>query len=105
MGGHRKPWRLLSAARCSRAVDDGPWQSRPTGDRAIEEGDYVHVEVDLRGLHLPFGTLSMAVNSEPLELVFDDIVLDFASSPSESYFMPVVLMGGDQTRVRLCPAS
>lgn len=100
--GHQRPWRLLSAARCSTAVDDGPWQSRPNGDRAIVEGDYVHVEVDLRGLHLPFGTLSVAVNSEPLELAFEDMPLDFAGA---AYLMPVVLMGGDQARVVLQPAT
>lgn len=97
--GHRRPWRLLTTSRCSRARDDEPWSDRPGGDRTIEEGDFVHVEVDLRGLHLPFGTLSVAVNAEPPEIVFDDIPLN-----SSTLIMPVVSMGGDQARVRLCPA-
>jgi len=59
----------------------------------------VHVEVDLRGLHLPFGTMALAVNDEPSEVVFDDIPLS-----SSSTLVPVVSMGGDQARVRLCPA-
>ena len=78
--------------------DDGTWCGRPEGDRPIEEGDHVHLELDLRGLHLPFGTLSLAINSDPPDLVFDDIPLN--TGPT----MPVVLMGGDQSRVRLCPA-
>ena len=54
----------------------------------LKEGDYVHIEatahvpsshcawcctafeqVDLRGLHLPFGTLAVAINSEPAEAI------------------------------------
>jgi len=97
--GHRRPWRLLTTSRCSRARDDEPWLDRPGGDKAIEEGDFVHVELDLRGLHLPFGTLSVAVNTEPAEIVFDDIPLS-----SSTLIMPVVSMGGDQARIRLCPA-
>lgn len=97
--GHRRPWRLMSTTRCSRARDEDAWQDRPGGDVAIQEGDFVHVEVDLRGLHLPFGTLSVAVNSEPQEVVFDDIPLT-SSLP----MMPVICMGGDESRVRLCPA-
>eukprot|EP00933_Yihiella_yeosuensis_P061043 TRINITY_DN63864_c0_g1_i1.p1 TRINITY_DN63864_c0_g1~~TRINITY_DN63864_c0_g1_i1.p1 ORF type:complete len:239 (-),score=37.38 TRINITY_DN63864_c0_g1_i1:186-902(-) len=96
---HRRPWRLMTTTRCSRARDEEPWQDRPGGDRSIEEGDFVHIQVDLRGLHLPFGTLSVAINSEPDEVVFDDIPLS-ANVP----MMPVVCMGGDQSRVRLCPA-
>jgi len=95
---HQKPWRLLATSRCSRVCDDGTWCGRPEGDRPIEEGDHVHLELDLRGLHLPFGTLSLAINSDPPDLVFDDIPLN--TGPT----MPVVLMGGDQSRVRLCPA-
>eukprot|EP00931_Biecheleriopsis_adriatica_P062687 TRINITY_DN37831_c0_g1_i1.p1 TRINITY_DN37831_c0_g1~~TRINITY_DN37831_c0_g1_i1.p1 ORF type:complete len:234 (-),score=34.52 TRINITY_DN37831_c0_g1_i1:78-779(-) len=98
--GHRRPWRLMTTTRCSRARDEDAWQERPGGDRAIQEGDFLHLEVDLRGLHLPFGTLSVAVNSEPEEVVFDDIPLT-SSLP----MMPVVCMGGDQSRVRLCPAQ
>jgi len=97
--GHRRPWRLLTTSRCSRARDDDPWHDRPGGDRMIDEGDFVHLEVDLRGLHLPFGTMSMAINAEPPELVFDDIPLN-TSTP----IMPVVSTGGDQSRVRLCSA-
>lgn len=97
--GHRRPWRLLTTTRCSRARDDEPWRERPEGDHAIQEGDFVHFEVDLRGLHLPFGTMSIAINTGSPEIVFDDIPLS-ASTP----VMPVVSMGGDQSRVRLCPA-
>eukprot|EP00929_Paragymnodinium_shiwhaense_P012874 TRINITY_DN120757_c0_g1_i1.p1 TRINITY_DN120757_c0_g1~~TRINITY_DN120757_c0_g1_i1.p1 ORF type:complete len:238 (+),score=16.39 TRINITY_DN120757_c0_g1_i1:161-874(+) len=96
---HRRPWRLISSTRGSTARDDDQWLARPGGDRAIREGDYVHLELDLRGLHLPFGTLAMAVNSEPSEVVFDDIPLS-GSSP----LMPIVSMGGDKSQVRLCPA-
>ncbi|CAJ1432950.1 unnamed protein product [Effrenium voratum] len=97
---HRRPWRLMTTTRCSRAKDEDPWQERPGGDRMLAEGDYIHVEVDLRGLHLPFGTLAVAINAEPAEVVFDDIALT-----SGSPLMPVVCMGGDGSRVRLCPAS
>ncbi|CAE7716422.1 unnamed protein product [Symbiodinium necroappetens] len=69
------------------------------GDRMLKEGDFVHVEVDLRGLHLPFGTLAIAINSEPAEMVFDDIALS-----SSMHMMPVVCMGSDGSRVRVCPA-
>lgn len=96
---HRRPWRLLTTSRCSRARDDGAWSACPSGDRAIEEGDLVHVEVDLRGLHFPFGTLEISINGEPPEVIFDDIPLSSSSSP----IIPVVSMGGDQSRVRLCP--
>lgn len=99
--GHRRPWRLLSTARCSRARDDEAWIDRPGGDRALGDGDLVHFEVDLRGLHLPFGTFSVAVNGEPPEIVFDDLPL---SSTRSTPLIPVVSMGGDQSRVRLCPA-
>eukprot|EP00439_Symbiodinium_sp_Y106_P049546 s218_g6.t1 len=69
------------------------------GDRMLKEGDFVHVEVDLRGLHLPFGTLAIAINSEPAETVFDDIALS-----SSMHMMPVVCMGSDGSRVRVFPA-
>ncbi|CAK0899759.1 unnamed protein product, partial [Prorocentrum cordatum] len=97
--GHRRPWRLLSSTRSSRARDDEPWWDRRGGDRPMLEGDFVHLEVDLRGLHCPFGTLTLALNAEEPEIVFDDIPLS-ASTP----IMPVVSMGGDHTCVRLCPA-
>lgn len=96
---HRRPWRLVSSTRCSRARDDEPWRDRPAGDKEIQEGDFLHFEADLRGLHLPFGTLSMSVNAEPAEVVFDDIPLS-----ATSQIMPVVSMGGSQSSVRLCPA-
>ncbi|CAE7800975.1 unnamed protein product [Symbiodinium sp. CCMP2456] len=96
---HRRPWRLMTTTRCSRARDEDPWQERPGGDRMLKEGDFVHVEVDLRGLHLPFGTLAFAINSEPAEIVFDDIALS-----SSMHMMPVVCMGSDGSRVRVCPA-
>jgi len=96
---HRRPWRLLATTRCSRARDDEPWVDRPEGDRSIEEGDFVHIEIDLRGLHLPFGTFSMAINNEQPESVFDDIPLNTGVP-----FIPVVSMGGDQSRVRVCSA-
>lgn len=97
--GHQRPWRLLTTSRCSRARDDDPWVDRPGGDRMIQEGDYVHFEVDLRGLHQPLGLLSVAINAEPAEVVFDDIPLSIAG-----HIIPVVSMGGDQSRVRLCPS-
>lgn len=97
--GHRRPWRLFTTSRCSRARDDEPWLSRPRGDRAIEEGSFVHIEVDLRVLHLPFGTMSLAVNGEPPEVVFDDIPVS-----ANTFIMPVVSMGGKGCRVRVCPS-
>mmetsp|Transcript_17811 Transcript_17811/g.48830 ORF Transcript_17811/g.48830 Transcript_17811/m.48830 type:complete len:321 (+) Transcript_17811:121-1083(+) len=100
--GHSRPMRVLSSTRCSRARDDDPWEPRPAGDRALAEGDYVHVQVDLRGLHLPFGTLSVAVNAEPPEIVFDDIPLGSGGAAVST--TPVIAMGGDSARVRLCPA-
>lgn len=96
--GHRRPWRLLTSSRCSRARDDDPWLDRPGGDRALKDGDILHVEVDLRGLHFPFGTFSLAINDEPPELIFDDIPLHVGTP-----IIPVVCMGGDQSRARLCP--
>lgn len=95
---HRKPWRMLTTSRSSWARDDEAWCDRIGGDRCIEEGDFVHIEVDLRGLHLPFGTMSFAINSDESERVFDDIQLN-----ADTSIMPVVSMGGDQSRIRLCP--
>ena len=97
---HRRPWRLMTTTRCSRAKDEDPWQERLGGDRMLLEGDYLHVEVDLRGLHLPFGTMAVAINSEPAEVIFDDITLTTGSP-----LMPVICMGGNMSRVRLMPAS
>ena len=51
--------------------DDGPWLARPAGDLHLGEGDYIHCEVDLRGLS-PLGTFAMAVNAGPFEQVFED---------------------------------
>jgi len=94
---HTQPWRLVTTSRCSWSRDDEPWQDRPGGDRLIDEGDYVHIEVDLRGINAKQGTFSLAINDEQFEQFFDDIPLN-ASYP----LMPVVSMGGDQSRVRLC---
>lgn len=97
--GHLLPWRLVTTSRLSRARDEKLWEDRPDGDREVLEGDYVHFEVDLRGLHFPFGTLTMSLNSDEPEVVFDDIPLSAGAT-----LIPVASMGGDQTRVRLCPA-
>lgn len=95
---HSQPWRLVTTSRCSWSRDDEPWQDRVGGDRLIDEGHYVHVEVDMRGNHSKVGTLALAINDEPFEQFFDDIPLN-APYP----LIPVVSMGGDQSRVRLCP--
>lgn len=96
---HSQPWRLVTTSRCSWSRDDEPWQDRPGGDRLIEEGSYVHVEVDMRGLNgAKSGTFAMAINDGPFEQFFEDIPL------SQPYpLIPVVSMGGNQSRVRLCP--
>jgi len=94
---HSQPWRLITTSRCSWSRDDEPWQDRSAGDRLIDEGDYVHMEVDLRGVHSKYGSLAIAINDEPFEQFFDDIPL---GTPYP--LMPVVSMGGDQSRVRLC---
>lgn len=94
---HTQPWRLVTTSRCSWSRDDEPWQDRPGGDRLIDEGDYVHIEVDLRGINAKHGTFALAINDEQYEQFFDDIPLN-ASYP----LMPVVSMGGHQSRVRLC---
>jgi len=93
---HSQPWRLVTTSRCSWSRDDEPWQDRAGGDRLIDEGDYVHVQVDLRGLSSKMGTLSLAINDEPYEQFFDDIPLNMAYP-----LMPVVSMGGDQSCVRV----
>lgn len=94
---HTQPWRLVTTSRCSWSRDDEPWQDRPGGDRLIDEGDYVHIEVDLRGINAKHGTFALAINDEQFEQFFDDIPLN-APHP----LMPVVSMGGHQSRVRLC---
>lgn len=95
---HSQPWRLITTSRCSWSRDDEPWQDRPGGDRLIEQGSYVHVEVDMRGVNSNFGTFAIAVDDGPFEQFFDDIPL------GQPYpLIPVVSMGGDQSRVRLCP--
>mmetsp|Transcript_106931 Transcript_106931/g.190084 ORF Transcript_106931/g.190084 Transcript_106931/m.190084 type:complete len:462 (+) Transcript_106931:69-1454(+) len=95
---HSQPWRLVTTSRCSWSRDDEPWQDRPGGDRLIEEGSYVHVEVDMRGVNSKNGTFSMSINDGPFEQFFDDIPL------GQPYpLIPVVSMGGNQSRVRLCP--
>jgi len=95
---HARPWRLVSTGRCSRSRDDGPWLARPGGDLLIGEGDYVHCEVDLRGLDGPLGSFAFAVNDGAFETVFEDIPL------SEVLLQPVVAMGGGGTVCRLCAA-
>jgi len=95
---HSQPWRLITTSRCSWSRDDEPWQDRSTGDRLIDEGSFVHVEVDMRGLQSQQGLLAIAINDEPFEQFFDDLPLD-APYP----LIPVVSMGGAQSRVRLCP--
>ncbi|CAE8593287.1 unnamed protein product, partial [Polarella glacialis] len=94
--GHARPWRLVNCGRCSRSRDDGPWLSRPAGDLAIREGDYIHCEADLRGLDSPLGSFSFAVNDGPFETVFEDIPL------SDGALTPVVAMGGEGTVCRVC---
>jgi len=96
---HSQPWRLVTTSRCSWSRDDEPWQDRPGGDRLIDEGNYVHIEVDMRGTHSKTGTFALAINDEPFEQFFDDIPLN-APYP----LIPVISMGGDQSRVRLCPS-
>lgn len=94
--GHARPWRLVNISRCSRSRDDGPWMSRPAGDLYIAEGDFIHCEADFRGLQVPLGRFSFAVNDGPFELVFEDIPLVHGA------MNPVVAMGGDGTMVRVC---
>lgn len=94
--GHARPWRLVSSTRCSRSRDDGPWMSRPAGDITIVEGDYIHCEVDLRGLSGPLGTFSFALNDGEMETVFEDLPL------SDGTLQPVLAMGGNGTIVRVC---
>lgn len=92
---HGRPWRLVSTSRCGRSRDDGPWMPRPGGDLAIVEGDYIHCEVDLRGLLGPLGSFAFAVNDGPFETLFEDIPL------SEGPLQPVVAMGGGGTACRV----
>jgi len=95
---HNQPWRLVTTSRCSWSRDDEPWQDRPGGDRLIDEGSFVHIEVDMRGINSTTGTFSLAIDDGPFEEFFDDIPL------SQPYsLIPVVSMGGNQSRVRLCP--
>lgn len=92
---HARPWRLVSTGRCGRCSDDGLWLPRPSGDFAIGEGDYVHCEVDLRGLHGQLGAFAFAVNDGPFETVFEDIPL------SGPMLQPVIAMGGNGTACRI----
>mmetsp|Transcript_14852 Transcript_14852/g.29299 ORF Transcript_14852/g.29299 Transcript_14852/m.29299 type:complete len:466 (+) Transcript_14852:97-1494(+) len=101
---HSQPWRLVTTSRCSWSRDDEPWQDRPGGDRLIDEGNYVHVEVDLRGIHCQFGIFALAINDEPYEIVFTDIPLDGKHGCDKYPLIPVVSMGGAESRVRLCPS-
>eukprot|EP00388_Colpodella_angusta_P040733 GDKK01051062.1.p1 GENE.GDKK01051062.1~~GDKK01051062.1.p1 ORF type:complete len:507 (+),score=149.11 GDKK01051062.1:24-1523(+) len=96
---HEKPWRLITTSRCSRSKDDEPWQDRPEGDRLVDEGDVIWMEVDLRVLGgSTRGTLSYAINEEPWEVAFSDIPLN-----SDLPLMPVVSMGGDGCAVQVLP--
>lgn len=95
---HTRPWRMVSTSRCSWARDDGVWHPRPRGDLAIIEGDYIHCEVDLRGLHGAMGSFAFAVNDGVFECVFEDIPLSGAP------LQPVVAMGGHGSTCRVCPA-
>lgn len=95
---HNQPWRLVTTSRCSWSRDDEPWQDRPAGDRLIDEGSFVHIEVDMRGINCTTGSFAMAIDDGPFEEFFDDIPL------SQPYsLIPVVSMGGNQSCVRLCP--
>lgn len=93
---HAHPWRLITTSRCSFSADDGGWQNRPGGDRGIGEDDSVHVEVDLRGLTSSTGSMAIAINNEPFEVFFADIPLNGEA------LIPVVLMGGNGSQVRIC---
>ena len=88
----------MTTSRCSRSKDDDPWQDRPGGDRLIDQGDIIHVIVDMRALTIPFGIFSFAVNDGPMELAFEDI-------PVTSPIMPVVSMGGDGSSIKLLAES
>lgn len=90
------PWRLVTTSRCSRSRDDDEeWQERPNGDRLIEERDVIHLELDLSSTP---GRFLMAVNDEPFELLFSDI-------PTEVPIMPVVMLGGHGSRMRVAPEA
>lgn len=86
------PWRLITTTRCSRSRDEEEFFSRtPGGDRRIKERDVIHLHLDLR--RKP-GGLSMAVNDEPFEVVFNDI-------PTDRPVVPVLMLGGHGSRVRV----
>eukprot|EP00435_Cladocopium_sp_Y103_P061416 s243_g23.t1 len=90
---HNQPWRLVTTSRCSWSRDDEPWQDRPNGDRLIDEGSFVHIEVDMIGINSTTGSFSLAIDDGPFEEFFDDIPL------SQPYsLIPVVSMGGNQSR-------
>jgi len=99
---HEKPWRLVTTSRCSRSRDDDPWQDRPDGDKLIDEGDVIHISVDLRDIALTgLGTFSFSVNEEPTEIAFDDIPLIHPETGDGCCLMPVVSMGGDGSSLSL----
>jgi len=102
---HSQLWRLVTTSRCSRSRDGEPWQDRPGGDRFIDEGDYLHFEVDLRGIHCEFGIFALAINNEPYEMVFADIPLDGWHGCDKYPLVPVVSMGGEESQVRVCPSN
>lgn len=89
--GFARPWRLVTTTRLSRSSDEEPWLPRPAGDRRLRERDVVHIELDLTSEH---GALLLAVNGGPFERFFDDI-------PTASPLMPVVMLGGRGSRVRV----
>lgn len=86
-----RPWRLVTTSRCSCSRDEEPWQGRKAGDRRIRERDVMHLELDL--CNDP-GSLWLAVNDEPFEIVFCDI-------PLAVPLLPVVMLGGQGSRVRV----
>lgn len=90
--GFEHPWRLITTTRCSRSKDEEEqWESRPGGDRRIDEGDKVHLELDLSKSP---GVLSMAINDSPFEVVFADI-------PIQKAVLPAVMLGGHGACVRV----
>eukprot|EP00397_Hematodinium_sp_SG-2012_P020257 GEMP01020861.1.p1 GENE.GEMP01020861.1~~GEMP01020861.1.p1 ORF type:complete len:508 (-),score=128.82 GEMP01020861.1:1020-2543(-) len=98
---HEKPWRLVTTSRCSRSRDDDPWQDRPDGDKLIDEGDVIHIVVDMRSTGDTCGTFGFSVNDEPFEKVFDDLPLTNLNTGEAMQLMPVVSMGGDGSSVTL----
>mmetsp|Transcript_105082 Transcript_105082/g.240773 ORF Transcript_105082/g.240773 Transcript_105082/m.240773 type:complete len:347 (+) Transcript_105082:19-1059(+) len=95
---HQKPWRLITTSRCSTSRDDEPWHDRPQGDRSVDAGSIIHVQIDCTCRRIPFATLEYALDDGPYEIVFQDIPV-----PPASYLIPVVSMGGDGSCVQVMP--